>query len=151
MYRFSDQPPTMNLCISVVCTNISVLSEPPRGWIIQTNKAIIIVTPTLLPTTITMLTMCDVVTSLLPRSNRNYIVLLFWSHDLVFLVWFRLFLTDLTQFLGNISRPLPPFIPTTLLPDQCYGGHVICHTTDVCHVLTERSSRSRWFRTDWLK
>lgn len=37
-----------------------------------------------------------------------------------------------------------PFLPSSLLPDQCYGRHVTCHTTDVCHVLTGRSWGTNW-------
>ena len=67
---------------------------------------------------------------------------LFWSWIAELPVWFRLSLADLMQFLGNISLPLlPPSSSSlpSLLPDQCYGRHVTCHTTDVCHVLTGRS------------
>lgn len=41
-----------------------------------------------------------------------------------------------------VSRQHQPPSPGSLLPDQCHDGHVACHTTDVCHVLTER----RWRR-----
>lgn len=52
-------------------------------------------------------------------------------------------LTDLTQFLGNISRPLPPFILATHLPPS---GSMLRRSRDlstaVCHVFAERRSRS---------
>lgn len=57
------------------------------------------------------------------------------------------------SFSATSAAPFPLLSPppTSLLPDQCYDGHVTCHTTDVCHVLTERRSRSGRFRPEWLR
>lgn len=93
-----------------------------------------------------------------PISNRTYNALLFWSHSLAFLVWFRLSLTDLTQFLGNIgpSRPLPPFIPATHLPPS---GSMLRRSRDLsynwCVSRFNREEIEKWAvrleRVSWVQ